>query len=137
MGVVCGVTYADSIMSVLKSINDFMYKFPNFYSLDWLHCILLLLLLALEDSKTAEKYLKDLSIGKVIDIGLSLGLFYETLQSMDVENIHEEVAIAWLSKKDNVRNIGRPSWKSLRAVLQKMNLSKVLEMIERGTLRYY
>lgn len=52
---------------------------------------------------------------------------------MSTEDIHKEMVIAWLSKKDNVASIGTPTWKSLGTVLQKVNGgNKVVKAIEKG-----
>ena len=93
-----------------------------------------LLRLGLGDSKTAIDYLKDVPIGSIVNIGLTLGVTFETLRKMSTEKIHEEMVIAWLSKKDGVATTGIPTWKSLGAALQKVNMSQITKVILRGKL---
>ena len=90
--------------------------------------------LELSDVNMAIRYLNDLPVGRMVNIGLSLGLNYETLRKMSAEKIHNEMVKAWLTKKDNVATVGIPTWKSLGAALQDNNLSKVAETIRKGEL---
>ena len=55
---------------------------------------------------------------------------------MSTEKIHDEMVLAWLSKKDGVTNVGTPTWKSLGAVLQKLNLNQVTETIQKGGFKF-
>ena len=84
------------------------------------------------DSNTALGYLKELPPEKLFNIGIELGLTFDTLKKMDTDKFCEEMVTAWLSKKDGVANVGIPTWKSLGGILQKQNLSKVTERIRKG-----
>ena len=78
-------------------------------------------------------YIKDLKVGQIIDLGVSLGLSYETLTSIKCKDIHSGMVTAWLSKKDNVMETsGNPSWKSLKDALLKMGVTDVANMIMKG-----
>ena len=78
-------------------------------------------------------YIKDLNVGQIIALGLSLGLSYETLTSVKVEDIHSRMVTAWLSRKDNVMETSdNPSWKSLKEALLKMGVTDVADMIMKG-----
>ena len=78
-------------------------------------------------------YIKDLKVGQIIDLGVSLGLSYETLTSIKFEDIHSGMVTAWLSKKDKVMETsGNPSWKSLKEALLKMGVTDVADMIMKG-----
>ena len=71
-------------------------------------------------------YIKDLNVGQIIALGLSLGLSYETLTSVKVEDIHSRMVTAWLKKS------GNPSWKSLKDALLKMGVTDVANLIMKG-----
>ena len=88
----------------------------------------------ISDSRTAISYLKELPPEKLFNIGLELGLTFDTLKKLSTENFCEEMVTAWLSKEDGVANVGIPTWKFLGAILQKQNLSKVTEMIRKGVV---
>lgn len=96
------------------------------------HIVNIILLLEQCDKEVIVSYLQGISVEKMVSVGFSLGLTFETLQKMSTEKIHDEVIKAWLLKKDGVTNVGIPTWKSLGVVLQKHGLSTVAKTIQKG-----
>ena len=78
-------------------------------------------------------YLKDIEPDKVGDIGIYLGLGFGTLRALNYGSLREEIASAWLQKKDQVeKKTGIPSWKSLGTTLQKLGLADAAAKISKG-----
>ena len=78
-------------------------------------------------------YIKDLTVGQIIDLGKSLGLSDDTLTSIKCKDIPSGMVTAWLSKKDYVmKTSGDPSWKSLKDALLEMEVTDVANMIMKG-----
>ena len=78
-------------------------------------------------------YLKDIEPDKVGEIGLKLGLGFGTLHALNSGSLREEMASAWLQRKDQVeKKTGIPSWKSLGMALQKLGLADAAAKISKG-----
>lgn len=84
----------------------------------------------------AVDYLKELNYDEIGNIGLALGLYTATLQSLSTEDYHEEMVNAWLSRIDKVAATGTPTWKLLGAELQKMGKTEITARIMRGMVGY-
>ena len=78
-------------------------------------------------------YIKDLEVGQIINLGVSLGLSDKTVTSAKSKDIPSRMVTAWLSRKDNVMETsGNPSWKSLKDALLKIEVIDVANMIMKG-----
>ena len=69
------------------------------------------------------------------DLGLALGIRFPTLQKIDdekrgkVNSCMREMLAAWLQKKDNVNQVGPPSWSVLQTALKKIGENELADRI--------
>ena len=68
-------------------------------------------------------------------LGLQLGLLYPTLEQIEIDNRSQveqcktKMIAAWLKRKDNVLQVGAPSWSVLKAALKRIGENAVVEEI--------
>ena len=68
-------------------------------------------------------------------LGLTLGLLYSTLTSIETHRHHKQddcikdMLSAWLEQQDNVSQRGVPSWSVLRAALKRIGKHELADRI--------
>ena len=98
--------------------------------------ILSLLYIDIRDLDDVMKKLKSVDYTQWIRLGLSLGLYYNTLGAIeekcrgDVQKCLLECMAAWLSVKDNVSGKGGSSWSSLATALEEIGANDIAKNIE-------
>ena len=77
-----------------------------------------------------EEVISNLTPQQVFKLGQMLGLYYTTLKKMPLETIHEDMVHAWLTKVDDVPEVGGdPTWQSLARGLAKERLWGPVDII--------
>ena len=80
--------------------------------------------------------LETAAVTEWFDLGLALGLHYDTLKQMEIENrgiigeCAREMLVSWLKRRDYVTKNGLPSWQVLGKALTHPNVNRA-ELTER------
>ena len=77
-----------------------------------------------------EKVISDLTPQQVFKLGQELGLYRSTLKKMPQEDIHRDMVQAWLTKMDDVPDVGGdPTWRSFARGLAELRLWGPVDII--------
>ena len=85
----------------------------------------------MNDLRTVQSHLKDLTPQNLMVLGVELGLRYPHL--LEMKNLRLELVAAWLNGEDNVLNSTGPAcWSSLIAALRENGHKGIADKIEKG-----
>lgn len=74
---------------------------------------------ATDDVDKVTDYLLDLQPADIHNLGITLGLSYSRLKSMESsETFRNDMIASWLKKEDQVTEKGKPTWKTLVKALK-------------------
>ena len=88
---------------------------------------------AMKNHFEVKKYTNVLNQQEVKDLGLALGLYITTFNTMSPQTIHGATIEAWLQKRDNViKTCGTTTWRALAKGFQVVEQHGCVEKIRRG-----
>ena len=77
-----------------------------------------------------EKVISDLTPQQVFKLGQELGLYRSTLKKMPLQSIHGDMVQTWLTKMDDVPEVGGdPTWRSFAHGLAELRLWGPVDLI--------
>ena len=77
-----------------------------------------------------EKVINELTPQQVLKLGQELGLYRSTLKKMPQEDIHGDMVQAWLTKMDDVLEVGGdPTWQSFARGLAELKFWGPVDII--------
>lgn len=79
---------------------------------------------------------------KWFELGLHLGLYHTTLESIQQNNRDstrclQKCLAQWLRRRDNVDQFGAPTWTSLVSALEKIGAMAVAESIRMENIKFH